>query len=171
MRVFLDASFSGASHTGSLLRNASPVFFNAELPQVSLGKVTVLVAAQGHQVASWDRQAKHGLFTHHLMDALYGKGDHDVDGRVTAREAKAYLDRHMTPAAKRLWKRRQEASLVGNADAVLSAAGAEGVFPPRPMLGGGELEAAAGGERRRVRAGLPRLAVARITPGCCQSIP
>ena len=54
------------------------------------GKVTALAAASGTQIASWDEEARHGLFTHHLLDALYGKGDADGDGKVTRGEALAY---------------------------------------------------------------------------------
>ena len=93
--------------------------------------MTVLTAASGSQLASWDETAKHGLFTHHLLDALYGKADRDGDGTVTAREAKRYLDRHMTRAARRTLKRNQIASLNGAADTALSAAVGR-AFPKRP---------------------------------------
>ena len=96
VRVYLDACFSGGSHEGGLIRNASPVFVAASLPEGVGDKVTSLTAASGKQVASWDEEARHGLFTHHLLDALYGRGDADGDGKVTAAEAKGYLDRHMT---------------------------------------------------------------------------
>ena len=134
-RVYLDACFSGGSGGGGMLiEGASPVFVEAPLPEAGEERLSVLSAASGKQLASWDRKAKHGLFTHHLLDALYGAGDADSDGRVTAREAKAYLDRHMTRAAKRTWKRRQKASFAGNPDAVLAHAGAGGAFPARPSL-------------------------------------
>ena len=137
MRVYLDACFSGGSHTGrSLIQNASPVYVSATLPEEVAGKVTGLAAASGEQVASWDEAAGHGLFTHHLLDALYGDGDADGDEAVTAAEAKAYLDRHMTRAARRQHRRIQEASLVGEAAAVLASAGDGGAFPARPELDG-----------------------------------
>ena len=44
--------------------------------------------------------------------ALYGKGDADGDGEVTAAEAKGYLDRHMTRAARRAFGRHQHAGLI-----------------------------------------------------------
>ena len=137
VRVYLDACFSGGSHAGrSLIRNASPVYVSATLPEEVAGKVMALAAASGEQVASWDEAARHGLFTHHLLDALYGGGDADGDGWVTAAEAKAYLDRHMTRAARRQHRRIQQASLVGEADAVLASAGDSGAFPARPELDG-----------------------------------
>ena len=165
--VFLDACFSGASGGGGMLiRSASPVYVGAELPERSGERLAVLTAATGEQLASWDHERGHGLFTHHLLDALHGKADGDADGRVTAREAKAYLDRHMTRAARRTHKRRQRASFTGNADTVLAAAVGGGAFPertglalvetPAPGAGApaaaGESPAAAGGEQVAIAA-------------------
>ena len=132
VRVYLDACFSGASHEGGLIGAASPVYVTPALPE-GTEKVVSLSAATGKQIASWDEEARHGLFTHHLLDALYGRGDADGDGEVTAGEAKGYLDRHMTRAARREHRRVQEAHLSGAADVVLASAGGAG-FPARPDL-------------------------------------
>ncbi|MCY4452550.1 MAG: SUMF1/EgtB/PvdO family nonheme iron enzyme [Immundisolibacterales bacterium] len=132
VRVYIDACFSGGSHGGGLIRNASPVFVEATLPEGVGHKVTSLTAASGTQIASWDENARHGLFTHHLLDALHGRGDADGDAKVTAAEAKRYLDRHMTRAARRQHRRVQQASLIGVQDAVLATAAAGGAFPARP---------------------------------------
>ena len=134
VRVYLEACFSGESDRGMLIRSASPVMVKPELPGVSGEKLTVLTAASGKDVASWDEQAKHGMFTHHLLDALYGKGDLDGDGEVTASEAKTYLDDTMTIAARVEFGRHQYASLNGVSGAVLARAGAGGAFPARPSL-------------------------------------
>ena len=152
VRVFLDACFSGGSDRGMLVRSASPVFVDADLPSAPRA-LTVLTAASGDQVASWDEAAGHGLFTHHLLDALYGAGDADGDGSVTALEAKAYLDRHMTRAARRALRRRQNASLHGDAAAVLAAA-AGGAFPDRPVVAGAA-DGAEGQEGAGALAALP----------------
>ena len=106
--VYLDACFSGDSHEGMLVRSASPVYVSAELPEAAGVKVTVLTAASGTELASWDEEAEHGLFTNHLLDALYGKGDEDGDGRVTAGEASSYLKRYMTRAATQSGSGRAE---------------------------------------------------------------
>ena len=71
--VYLDACFSGESAGGTLSKtkglNVSP-----RLPQATSG-ITVLTAASGSQVAFWDTESKHGLFTRYLLDALYGAAD------------------------------------------------------------------------------------------------
>ena len=139
--VFLDACFSGGSQRGMLIENASPVYVSAALPTTVAGAMTVLTAASGGQLASWDTTAGHGMFTHHLLDALYGKGDADADGRVSAAEAKRYLDRHMTRAARRAYKRNQVASLLGDGDMPLAFSGDAG-FGSRPTLGPGGVSAA-----------------------------
>ena len=131
-RVYLDACFSGFSGGGGMLiRSASPVQAVAALPE-GWEKLTILTASSGLQVASWDEEARHGLFTHHVLDALYGRGD--ADGKVTAREVKDYLDDYMTPSARRRLGRVQDAGLRGAVEAVLSSAPAGG-FPKRPVVG------------------------------------
>ena len=134
--VYVDACFSGSSAGGNLTRSASPVYVRAALPKELSKKVTALTAATGKQLASWDDRARHGLFTHHLLNALYGKGDADKDGKVTAKEAKRYLDKRMTRAARRQHRRIQHASLSGSEGVFLSVAFSGG-FPERPSLGGG----------------------------------
>jgi len=135
VRVFLDACFSGDSHKGMLLQRASPVFVRAEIKE-DTGNLTVLAATSGDQVASWDENAEHGLFTHHLLDALYGKGDKNGDGTVTVAETKAYLDRHMTRAARRTYLREQTVTSSGRRE-VAPAVARDGAFPARPEVSSG----------------------------------
>ena len=130
--VFLDACFSGGSPSGMLIRSASPVYVEVDVSGSGSG-LTVLTAASGKQLASWDEKARHGLFTEHLLDGLYGSADADGDGRVTAREAKLHLDRTMTRAARREFGREQDASLHGDESAVLSVA-LRGGWGSRPLL-------------------------------------
>ena len=134
VQVYLDACFSGNSDGGPLVRNASPVSVRAALPEGLSGRLTSLSASGPDQVASWDTRAGHGLFTHHLLDALHGRGDRNRDGRVTAGEAKAYLDAYMARAAWERYERSQDASLLGTPAALLVSAPANG-FPKRRRLG------------------------------------
>lgn len=123
--VYLDACFSGGSGGGGLIKNISSlaVEFKQVNPPVSL---TVLTAAEADQVASWDDESKHGLFTKHLLVALYGKADvkefGNGDGIVQAGEVKKYLDEEMTYAARRKYGRRQVASLKGGSQIRLGPA-------------------------------------------------
>ena len=75
--VFLDASFSGESQGGLLLRSASPSFVPL-IPMDALsteaGRLAALIAASDRQSALWDDAARHGLFTHHLVGRAVWRG-------------------------------------------------------------------------------------------------
>ena len=148
VRVFLDACFSGGSGGGQLVTGFSGAPIRATLRPDPAARMTALTAATGDQVASWDREAEHGMFTHHLLDALYGAGDANGDGDVTAREARNYLRRFMSGAVWSLAAVEQNAHLLpalrpDDPGAVLSQAPAGG-FPPRPQEFP-EIELASGG--------------------------
>ena len=135
-RVYLDACFSGRSQGGPVFTGVSPVLPTVALPEAVADGVAVLSAGGAKEFASWDEDAGHGMFTHHLLDALYGGGDADGDGRVTAVEAKGYLDRHMTRAAWLRHRVRQTANLsVGPSSVpVILSMAPPGGFPARPVL-------------------------------------
>ena len=56
--VFLDACFSGNSPRGMLIGSASPVYVEMDVSGAASG-LTVLTAASGVQLASWDEEARH----------------------------------------------------------------------------------------------------------------
>ena len=134
--VFLDACFSGVGGDGTPLLRASPAVMT-RLPDNVGANTVVFAAAEAQQIAFWDDEAGHGLFTHHLLDALYGGGDEDGDGRVTSGEVQRYLAEHVWYAALDTHGREQDAVLIdgtGTAATVLAAA-VDGAFPTRPDLG------------------------------------
>lgn len=113
--VLIDACFSGESSRGTLIRGASGV---RVLPQKATESTFTVISATGQgQVASWDDEAGHGLFTKHLLDALNGAADEkphgNADGRITLSEIKNYLDSEMTYAARRRYGREQQATVLG----------------------------------------------------------
>jgi len=124
--VMLDACFSGETPKGMIVRATSGLSISAKLPDVAtMSKMTVLTAAKGDQFASWDEDAKHGLFTRYLLDALYGAADSkdfgNGDGKVTLAEVRTFLNDEMTYSARRTWGRQQEAMVQGDDAAVISA--------------------------------------------------
>ena len=131
--VYIDACFSGASQGGSLIGGGSPVYAEPAMPKEVPETMTVFTAAASNQIASWDEKARHGMFTHHLLNALYGAGDANKDGEVTAEEAKDHLDAYMTDAVGMTYTRDQIANLTGDRGVVLSLASG-GKFPIRPRL-------------------------------------
>ncbi len=134
--VFLDACFSGSSHGGVLIKNASGAQI---LPAAktdtgnSKDTLTVVTAASQDQLASWDEENQHGLFTEYLLRALYGDADVDKDGVVKLDEVKAYLFEDMRYKARRTYNRDQKPTVIGNGNKVLAAA-TGGTFPERPEI-------------------------------------
>ena len=126
MRVYMDACFSGDSPKGMLVRATSGISVKPRMPKKKTGSAMIsITAAQGDQFASWDEDAKHGLFTKHLLTALGGTADKgrygNGDGKVTVGEVKKYLDREMTYQARRRYNRDQVATVQGDSKLVLSS--------------------------------------------------
>ena len=149
--VFLDACFTGRGGDGKPHLKASPVFQRAGLPDSVAPNMTVLTAARHDQLAYWDTKAGHGMFTHHLLDALYGKGDVNGDGKVTATELERHLKRHMRRAVRRTYQNDQVAKLLDGSEkgSAVRASAEGGGFPKRPAI--------------RLEAG-PKKPVAALTP-------
>ena len=138
VQVFIDACFSGDSPKGMLIQSASPVFVKAEMPK-DAGKLTILTAAGGGQLASWDEKAGHGLFTQHLLDALYGKADENGDGSVTLAEVDEYLSYYVTRATRRNYGREQAPTVIGEqSDVLVKLPGGKKNRPARIGRGRGE---------------------------------
>ena len=131
LTVFLDACFSGETPRGMLIRSASGIGVAPRFP--GNGTISFITAAQGNQVASWDEEARQGLFTRYLLEAMRGAADSprygNGDGDITMGEVKDYLDREMTYAARRRYGREQTASIQGDPSKVLVSASN---IAPRP---------------------------------------
>ena len=121
--VFIDACFSGQTQKGYLIKSASGMILKPKMPEGPFTRMTVLAAAKSDQVASWDENSEHGLFTRHLLDALYGAADAgdtgNNDQKVTLNEVQSYLDKYMTSAARKMYGRHQKAWIRGDGNRVL----------------------------------------------------
>lgn len=120
--VLMDACFSGDSPKGMIVRAVSGISVTPRLPAAS-DAMTVITAARGSQFASWDEEARLGLFTNHLLKAFRGAADGEEygngDGLVTLAEVRAYLDDEMTYQARRRYNRDQNASIQGSPETIL----------------------------------------------------
>ena len=75
-------------------------------------KITVISAGALNQIASWEQDKSHGLFTKYFLKGMSGDADEDKDGKVSWAELKGYLGRTMTRLAMRYYGRQQEAQIV-----------------------------------------------------------
>ncbi|MEG3619708.1 caspase family protein [Magnetovibrio sp. PR-2] len=124
--VVIDSCFSGSSAGGTLFPSSSGGVIVPLSEEVD-DSLTVLTAAGSNQLASWDHDAKQGLFTEYFLRGVYGEADANTDGVVWADELKAYLDKTMSKAARRHFGREQNVSLSGNFDRVFAS------YPPGNM--------------------------------------
>ncbi|NDW06978.1 caspase family protein [Jiella pacifica] len=105
--VMLESCFSGRSDAGDLVTGVSaPTSGEAPVLKAEKG-VTLIAAAHSDQVAVWDPEYRHGIFTDALVSALYGEADEtrfggNADGRVTVAELEGFLDTRMSRRIKQL---------------------------------------------------------------------
>lgn len=121
--IVVDACFSGSSASGTVVRNASSISLKLVDTEVKAPKATILTAAGVSEVASWDQNSQHGLFTSYLLRGLAGSADGDDfgngDGRVSLGELKKYLQEEVTYNARRLYGRDQNPQISGDPQRVL----------------------------------------------------
>jgi hypothetical protein len=113
--VILEACFSGASQAGSLIPSSSGITVVPKVPSVPKN-ITVISAGAANQIASWDKDKKHSLFTKYFLKGMSGEGDKapygNGDGEVTYEELGKYLEGTMTYFARRYYSRDQKAQIV-----------------------------------------------------------
>jgi hypothetical protein len=129
--IVIEACFSGNSPGGTLIRSASGIYIKAKVPDVQ-GGVTILTAAQGDQLASWDNKAQHGLFTDRFLEGAYGDADLDDDGKVSVEEIRSYLNKEVAKTARRSFGRTQRPDIRGHDKMTISKYKNSGVVRPAP---------------------------------------
>jgi len=112
--VVIEACFSGTSQAGSLVSKASPVFIKPKQIDVPPG-VTVISAGAPEQIASWEEDKSHGLFTKYYLKGMAGEADQkpfgNGNGDVSYAELNAYLQDTLTYYARRYYGRDQTAQI------------------------------------------------------------
>ena len=109
--VVLEACFSGASQEGTVLINASPVYLNAKETGIPT-KLTVITAGTSSQIASWEKDKSHGLFTKYFLKGMSGEADTNRDQNVSKDELESFLGETVTKMALRLYGRNQTPRVV-----------------------------------------------------------
>ena len=109
--VILEACFSGASQAGNLFANSSPIVITAKKTMIPKN-VKVISAGAVDQMASWEKDKSHGLFTKYFLKAMSGEGDKNNDGKVSDTELKNYLGETMTYYARRYYGRDQNVQIM-----------------------------------------------------------
>ncbi len=113
--VVLEACFSGASQSGTVISNASPIYLKAKGTGVP-PNITLIAAGAANQIASWEQDKSSGLFTEYFLKGMSGKADAkpygNGDGKVEYAELGRYLNKTLTYFARRYYGREQTAQIV-----------------------------------------------------------
>lgn len=109
--IFLDACHSG----GVVSKGARDIGVDpyAHLAQGE-GRL-MIAAAKANQLSYEVPELGHGIFTHHLLEALQGAADYNGDGQVTALEVFRYLQEKVPQTAREMARSHQEPLLQGDA--------------------------------------------------------
>ncbi|MDC0093948.1 caspase family protein [Alphaproteobacteria bacterium] len=108
--VILEACFSGGSQSGSLISRASPIIIAPKKTAIPKN-IKVIAAGSESQMASWEQDSSHSLFTKYFLKAMSGEGDSNKDGKVSDAELKEYLSDTMTYYARRYYGRDQKVQI------------------------------------------------------------
>ncbi len=112
--VVLESCFSGISQNGETVKNASPIYARTSSITPPTG-ISVISATHANQVASWEPDASHGLFTKFFLKAMSGEADvapyGDNNGTVDLLELDNYLKDTLTYWARRHYGRDQVAEI------------------------------------------------------------
>ena len=113
--VVLEACFSGASQSGSVITQASPIYLKAKETSIPSG-ITVIAAGAANQIASWEQDSSSGLFTKYFLKGMSGEADAapygNGDGNVGYDELGAYFKDTLTYYARRYYGRDQTVQIV-----------------------------------------------------------
>lgn len=112
MVIFMDACYSGgvAERGGRDLGVVGNPY-----ERLAEGQGRLVIAASKPNQRSWeDESLGHGIFTHHLLEALSGKADTDDDGYVSIMEVYKYLERNVPASARSLARGDQVPMLIGS---------------------------------------------------------
>jgi hypothetical protein len=113
--VILEACFSGTSQAGSLIPRSSGISVEPKVLKIP-PKITVISAGAANQIASWEKNEKHSLFTKYFLTGMSGESDKppygNGDGKVSHAELGKYLEGTMTYYARRYYGRDQKAQIV-----------------------------------------------------------
>ena len=109
--MFLDACYAGGVSQGA--RDLGII--ENPFQKLAQGQGRIVIASALPNQRSWEDSAVgHGIFTHHLLEALQGKADADNDGYVSVLELFSYLQRHVPDTARRIARSLQEPLLCGD---------------------------------------------------------
>ena len=108
--AIVESCFSGNSHGGTLIKNASPIAIRSSVKPVP-DNVNALMASSKDQIASWDQSTGLSLFTKYFLLGQAGLADQspvgNEDGVISELEMMTYVEEEVRVQAQTLYDREQ----------------------------------------------------------------
>lgn len=117
--VVLDACFSGGSHDGMLIQNASPIYIETTIPLLAARNAAVISSSKGNQISSWYPEKNHGLFTYYFLKNIKKAAEANKTLSIRDMETALAGPESVNELAWRLFNRDQEPQTMGNKSIVL----------------------------------------------------
>jgi len=108
--IVIDACFSGESQSGSLFKNASPMYIKADLAHLKSG--TIITSSSGRQMASWYPEKRHSIFTYFFLKGV--KNSAVKKEPLTYKQLQNYVTHSVNKVSKKLYSRTQKPQFNGN---------------------------------------------------------
>ena len=109
--VFMDACYAGGVTEGA--RDIGLI--ESPYHRMAQGRGRMVIASAQPNQRSWeDENLGHGIFTHHLLEALQGKADTDNDGCASVMDIFRYLQDTVPATARRVSQSLQEPLMFGD---------------------------------------------------------
>ncbi|MEM1134267.1 MAG: caspase family protein [Bacteroidota bacterium] len=120
LTVVLDACFSGNSHEGMLIKNASPIFIQPKMKLLNKDNTTIFTSSSGDQVSSWYPDQQHSLFTYYFLKGI--KGEANISGsksELSLDELANYILENVPYAARSMYNRTQNPEVIGSGNSII----------------------------------------------------
>jgi len=123
LTVVLDACFSGNTHNGALIKNASPVYIAPRLKLLNKENTVLFSSSMGDQISSWYPEKEHSLFTYYFLKGIKDKmnGSKEFEdfrnsnkSNISIVELNQYLQEEVPYQARFLFNRVQNPEVLGD---------------------------------------------------------
>ena len=120
LTVVLDACFSGNSHNGMLIKDASPIYIEPRMKLLNKENTVIFSSSSGNQISSWHTGQQHSLFTYYFLNCIKGAANNNSQkGELSIEELSSYLIENIPYSARMMFNRTQTPEIIGDKNRIL----------------------------------------------------
>ncbi|UZR94143.1 caspase family protein [Chondrinema litorale] len=120
LTIVLDACFSGNSHNGALIKQASPIYIEPRMKLLNKENTVIFSSSSGNQISSWYSKQSHSLFTYYFLRGIKGAANnYGSKSELSIDELSSYLLENVPYSARRMFNRTQTPEIIGDKNRIL----------------------------------------------------